>query len=111
MLIPFLEPKGDDTHRYFNRNNQRSKILHISQGQHGWVTSVALEYKEASYHHMIYIYFDNLPLHCRTCQTWKHKVKGCKEIQNSPSHAHHAIQHEKGEVKAVDYNGFQQLTN
>ena len=83
----------------------------------GWVTSIKLESEEEIVPpHEVIVEYDKLPLRCRACHSWKHKVRDCKGNQNNmrkghaqPSHTRHFNPQDKGKNKIIDDEGFQQV--
>lgn len=48
----------------------------------GWVTSISLEVEEGILPPQIVIVdYDSLPIRCKACMSWKHKVKDCQELK------------------------------
>jgi hypothetical protein len=48
----------------------------------GWVTTIDLEAEGVSAGpQQILVDYDRLPIRCRACQSWKHRVRDCKETQ------------------------------
>ena len=57
----------------------------------------------------VLINYDNLPIRCRVCLSWKHKPSECKELQKRPIRSReklaqpHQIHHqEKGKNVIID---------
>jgi hypothetical protein len=62
--------------------------------------------------------YDKLPMRCKACHSWKHRVRDCKEIQKKslrggrrPLQTFHQHQQEKGKNIVLDEDGFQQVRN
>ena len=80
----------------------------------GWVTSIDLEDEGGiSTLQKVSVDYDKLPMRCKVCQRWKHKIKDYKEIQKRhvqgvrrQTHAHLAQQPEKGKNISLDQDGF-----
>lgn len=60
--------------------------------------------------------YDKLPMRCKACHSWKHRVRDCKEIKKKgvrggrrPIHTYPQHQHEKGKNIVVDEDGFQHV--
>lgn len=48
----------------------------------GWIISIDLKtYDGMLLIQKILVYYDNLPMKCKTCHSWKHRVRNCKEIK------------------------------
>ena len=85
----------------------------------GWVTSIKLESEEEIVPpHEVLVDYDKLPLRCRACHSWKHKVRDCKGNQDNirmgkgkPPYTRHSNPQDKGKTKIVDDDGFQQVRN
>lgn len=83
----------------------------------GWVTSIDLEVEGGILPpQKILVDYDKLPMRCKACHSWKHRVRDCKELQKrplqggrKPTYVPHTYQHEKGKNKVVDDDGFQQV--
>lgn len=89
----------------------------------GWVTGIDLESEDGAFPtQKVLVDYDKLPMRCKVCHSWKHRVRDCNEIHERyvrggrrSTHAQHTHQHEKGEKKkkniVVDEEGFQQVKN
>ena len=85
----------------------------------GWVTSIDLESEDGLLPtQKVFVDYDQLPMRCKACHSWKHKVKDCNELKKRqgwggrrPLHAPHTLQQEKGKNTMVDEDGFQQVKN
>ena len=62
--------------------------------------------------------YDKLPMRCKACHSWKHRVRDCNETQKRfvksgrrPTYAQHTYQQEKGKNIIMDEEGFQQVKN
>ena len=83
----------------------------------GWVTSITLESEEGiGPTQLVIVDYDRMPIRCRTCQSWKHRVRDCKEIQMRPMqglrrepHSFQPNQQAKGKHIVLDDEGFQQV--
>jgi len=90
--------------------------LEISKG---WATCIVLESEEGILPpQTITVDYDNLPIRCRVCYSWKHKANECKVIQKKPmrhrsrSTYHQPRQHQDLHRNAeIDQDGFQQVKN
>ena len=90
--------------------------LEISKG---WVTSIDLECERGMLaSQKIMLDYDQLPITCRICLSWKHEANECNEMQRKPhrrtdlgrsSHTYHHYQNKKGKNIVVDEEGFQQV--
>ena len=85
----------------------------------GWITSIELVSEDSTIPpQRVIIDYDKLPMRCRACQSWQHKVRDCKEFQRKhvkgpqwqPT-TYHTNNQEKGKHIAVDEEGFQQVRN
>jgi hypothetical protein len=85
----------------------------------GWVMSITLESEDGTgpAQSMI-VDYDRMPIRCRACQSWKLRVRDCKEIQRRSvqglrrePHSFQPHQHAKGKHKVLDEEGFQQVRN
>ena len=85
----------------------------------GWITSIVLETEDSNIPpQRVIVDYDKLPMRCRACQSWLHRVRDCKEIQKKPRRGpwrqpptYHTNNQEKGKHIAVDEEGFQQVRN
>ena len=85
----------------------------------GWVTNIMLESEEGVVPPQeVMVDYDKLPLRCRACHSWKHKVRDCKGNQDNirkgngkPPYTRPFNQQDKGKTKIVDDEGFQQVGN
>ena len=85
----------------------------------GWVTSIDLESEDGTLPtQKVLVDYDKLPMRCKACQSWKHRVKDCNEIQKRhvrggrrPIRAPYTFQREIGKNIMVDEEGFQQVKN
>ena len=99
----------------------------------GWVTSIDLETEDGILTtQKIIVDYDRLPMRCKACHNWKHRVRDCNEIQKRnvrggrrpthaphsyqsserrPTHVPHSYQPDKGKNIVVDENGFQKVKN
>ena len=83
----------------------------------GWVTNIMLEFEEGVVPpQKVMVDYDKLPLRCRACHSWQHKVRDCSEIHDKtrkghgkPLHTRPTNTHDKGKTKMVDDEGFQQV--
>ena len=83
----------------------------------GWVTCIELESKDGiSPPHKVLVDYNKLPIRCRACHSWKHKVSECDTIQKKPKRglrrppqAFHLRHQEKGKEPELDLDGFQQV--
>ena len=60
--------------------------------------------------------YDKFPTKCRACQSWKHRVRDCKEQHRRPikgvrrqPHSFQVNQQDKGGKKTLDEDGFEQV--
>ena len=85
----------------------------------GWVTSIDLETEGGILPvQKVIVDYDKLPMRCKACHSWKHRVRDCKEIQKNtlrggrrPTHAFPQHQQDKGKNIVTDEDGFQQVRN
>jgi hypothetical protein len=86
----------------------------------GWVTSIDLETEGGILPvQKVLVDYDKLPMRCKACHSWKHRVRDCKEIprknfrgERRPIHAYpprQQNQREKGKNIVMDEDGFQQV--
>ena len=83
----------------------------------GWVTNIDLEVEGGILPPLkILVDYDKLPMRCKACHSWKHRVRDCNEIHKRPmqrgrrlAYVPHTYQQEKGKSKVVDEDGFQQV--
>lgn len=62
-----------------------------------WVTSIDLELEdEALPTQKVLVDYEKLPMRCKACHSWKHRIRDCNEIQKKyvrggrrPTHAQH----------------------
>ena len=84
-----------------------------------WITSIELEAEDGiTPPQRVVVDYDKLPIQCRACQSWKHRVRDCKDTQRRPVKGprrqpptHHTYYQEKGKHIAVDEDGFHQVRN
>ena len=85
----------------------------------GWITSIDLETESGEMPvQKVLVDYDKLPMRCKACHSWKHRVRDCNEIQKNtlrggrrPMHAFPQHQQEKGKNIVTDEDGFQQVRN
>ena len=85
----------------------------------GWVTSIDFETERGVLLvQKVLVDYDKLPMRCKACHSWKHRVKDCKETQKNslrggrrPTHAFPQHQQEKRKNIVMDEDGFQQVRN
>ena len=83
----------------------------------GWVTSITLESEEGmGPTQSVVVDYDRMPIRCRAYQSWKHRVRDCKEIQRRSvpgvrrePHSFQPKQQAKGKHVVLDDEGFQQV--
>jgi len=83
----------------------------------GWITSIELKSEEGTGPpQSVIVDYDKMPIRCRACQSWKHKVRDCKENQRRSMqglrrkpHSFHPNQQAKGKRIVLDDEGFQQV--
>ena len=119
---------GIDTSNEIARDPRFCVNLLVSKG---WVTSINLETEDGILPtQKIIIDYDRLPMRCKACHNWKHRVRDCNEIQKRnvrggrrlthaphsyqpgerrPTHVPHSHQPDKGKNIVVDEDGFQQV--
>lgn len=112
---------GIDTANEMARNPRFCVNVKINEG---WVTNVELVFEEGDLPtQKVLVDYDKLPIRCKACHNWKHKVKDCSEIQTRPfrgggkpprayntnQQVHNNIQQEKGKHIDVDQDGFQMI--
>ena len=84
----------------------------------GWVTSIDLVSDDGTLPpQRVLVDYDRLPMRCKACHSWKHRVHNCNDTQKRfvksgrrPTHTHHAFQQEEGK-NIVDEDGFQPVRN
>lgn len=84
-----------------------------------WVTNMDLDDGgEGVVPQRTLVYYDKLPIRCKTCQSWKHRIKDIKETQRQPTKmirrpppAYHTYKKDKGKNAMVDEEGFQHVRN
>ena len=85
----------------------------------GWVTSIDLETEDGTLPPQnVLVDYDKLPMRCKACHSWKHRVRDCHEMQKRsfrvgrrPTIAPHSYQPEKGKNIEVDEDGIQPVKN
>ena len=85
----------------------------------GWVTSITLESEDGTGPaQSVTVDYDRMPIRCRACQSWKHRVRDCEEMQRRSvpgwrrePHSFQPQQQAKGKQVALDDEGFQQVRN
>ena len=85
----------------------------------GWVTSIDLETEDGILPtQKILVDYDRLPMRCKACHSWKHRVRDCNKSQKlfvrggrRPTQAQPTYQKEKRKSIAVDEDGFQLVNN
>ena len=107
---------GIDTANESARDPRFCVNLMVSKG---WVTSIDLETEDGSLPpQKILVDYDKLPMRCKVCHNWKHRVRDCQELQRRPSRngrrintAPHSYKPDKGKSIEVDEDGFQPVKN
>ena len=85
----------------------------------GWVTSIELETEDGSHPtQKVLVDYDKLPMRCKTCHSWKHRVRDCNANQKRPvrggrrsTHLPQMHQQDKGKNIRIDEDGFQKVIN
>ena len=83
----------------------------------GWVTNIDLETEGGILPvQKVLVDYDKLPMRCKACHSWKHRMRDCKEIQKKfvrggrkPTHPYPQHQQEKRKNIVVDEDEFQQV--
>lgn len=82
-----------------------------------WVTCIEFESEDGiSPPQKVLVDYDKLPIRCRVCHSWKHKVSECEITHNKPRRGarrppqpYHRRQQEQDKEPVVDEDGFQQV--
>lgn len=84
----------------------------------GWVTSIALNSEDGILPtQIIEVDYDTLPFRCRSCLSWKHKVKDCREASRLSKGAKQPPQvtqkqpQERNKGIVLGQEGYQQVRN
>ena len=83
----------------------------------GWITSIDLETDDGLLPiQKVLVDYDKLPMRCKVCHSWKHRVKDCTEIQKRmakggrrPMQTSYKTAPDKGKHISLDEDGFQQV--
>ena len=105
---------GMDTANENSKDPRFCVNLEISKG---WATCIVLESKEGILPpQTIMVDYEKLPIRCRVCLSWKHKVNECEEFQKKPvkgrgrqGYAQQAPFQDKRKTTNLDRDGFQQV--
>ena len=104
---------GSDTSNDTAKDPRFCINLEISKG---WATSIDLEMENGLMPpQRIMVDYDELPIRCRACLSWKHKASECgtfqrRSMRGKPTYArNNQPQQEKGKNIVVDEDGFQQV--
>lgn len=65
-----------------NEDNKDPRFYINLQICSGWVSGIALESEGGtSLPQLVEVDYDNLPMRCRICLSWKHKAKECEVLE------------------------------
>ena len=113
---------GIDTSNEWARDPRFCVNLMVSKG---WVTSIDLETENGTLPtQKVIVDYDKLPMRCKACHSWLHRVRDCTMMQKRPlrggkrsAQAPHSFQlphsykPDKGKNVVMDEEGFQQVRN
>lgn len=105
-----------------NEDNKDPRFCINLQISNAWVTNIALETENGALPaQVVEVDYDNLPMRCRICLSWKHKAKDCEvgkkkkkntyerpNIQQIPQSMHQKGR-DKGKGIEIDHEGFQKV--
>ena len=94
---------GIDTSNEWARDPRFCVNLIVSKG---WVTSIDLQTEDGTLPtQKVIVDYDKLPMRCKTCHSWQHRVRDCNEIQKRSvrgrrrsTHAPHSYQPNNGKT-------------